>query len=485
MVNNRNQDTRPKPANQVLREVTSEPNKIGATTPYDFESKNLTAYGGLLPLATLLEKLGFQQVVEETLTVKRKTKAMTMYRFVLAMVLACYVGFSRLYHLRFLQREPMLTGILQVLQLPPQSTFWRFLASLHLGVARQVLEVHRRMRQRVWEAAHVQLTDVTLDTDTTVHTLFGNQMGGRKSYNPKNKGKKSYQPILTFLAETKEYVAGALRTGDRPAGPEIAKHLESVFAALPATVKTIYARADSGFYCWDAVQAYEKRNCRFILVARKTARLVAELKAADWQPSPRTDADGQCEFFYQPEGWARPYRFLALRYEKKPEAREADEPEQYQLFDTPEYTYRVFVTDMDAPLDALVGFYRGRATAENLIKEANNDAGLAAHPSHRWMMNANWFQIVMLAYNLNCWLMLFHREESEKVEEMRHTTLATARLRFLFLAAKIWRHAGRVGVSYSDHYEEKGIFERLMNRLRAIVPGASGFAPVIATALRC
>jgi hypothetical protein len=49
-----------------------------------------------------------------------------------------------------------------------------------------------------------------------------------------------------------------------------------------------------------------------------------------------------------------------------------EEPEQYQLFDTPEYTYRVFVTDMDAPLDALVGFYRGRASAENLIKEANN-----------------------------------------------------------------------------------------------------------------
>ena len=51
------------------------------------------------------------------------------------------------------------------------------------------------------------------------------------------------------------------------------------------------------------------------------------------------------------------------------------------MFDTPEYTYRVFVTNMDGPLDALVGFYRGRAGAENLIKEANNDAGLAAHPS--------------------------------------------------------------------------------------------------------
>ena len=43
---------------------------------------------------------------------------------------------------------------------------------------------------------------------------------------------------------------------------------------------------------------------------------------------------------------------------------------------------------------------------------------------------------------LNCWLMLFNREEQAKVETLKHTTLATARLRFLFLAAKIWRHAG-------------------------------------------
>ena len=62
-------------------------------------------------------------------------------------------------------------------------------------------------------------------------------------------------------------------------------------------------------------------------------------------------------------------------------------------------------------------------------------------------------------------------------------TLATARLRFLFLAAKIWRHAGRVGVSYSDHYEEKGIFSRLLDRLRAITPDGQRFGPVLATPL--
>ena len=58
----------------------------------------------------------------------------------------------------------------------------------------------------------------------------------------------------------------------------------------------------------------------------------------------------------------------------------------------------------------MVWFYNQRGGAENLIKEANNDAGLAAHPSGRFDVNGNHFQLAMLAYNLNCWLMLFNRE---------------------------------------------------------------------------
>jgi hypothetical protein len=93
------------------------------------------------------------------------------------------------------------------------------------------------------------------------------------------------------------------------------------------------------------------------------------------------------------------------------------------------------------------------------------------------------FQLVMLAYNLNCWLLLFHRAEAAKTDDLKHTTLATARLRFLFVAAKIWRHAGRVGISYSDQYQERGLFQRLMNRLRDITAGPTGFLPVLATPL--
>jgi hypothetical protein len=100
-----------------------------------------------------------------------------------------------------------------------------------------------------------------------------------------------------------------------------------------------FSRADSGFYCWDAVKAYERNRCEFIIAARKTSPLVERLQTADWKSSPKTDADGQCEFCYQPAEWGKEYRFLALRYLKKPKAKEEKQPEQYQLFDTPEYSY--------------------------------------------------------------------------------------------------------------------------------------------------
>jgi hypothetical protein len=476
MVRSRKQHSSETRARQASNESLSDPNKIGASTPYDFNGKNLTPFGGLLPIATMLEKIGFERLVNDTITVTRKPRIMTSYQFILAIVLGLYVGFARLNQLRFIAGDPIFAGILKIVQLPPQCTLWRFLNSLNIGVPHQILSIQQRMRESVWAASNVRLKKVTIDTDTTVHTLYGNQMGARKSYNPKNKGKKSYQPILSFIAETREFVSGELRNGDRPSGKQIGRHLQEVFQSLPHCVTSIYARADSGFYCWEAVEAYEKFKCRFIVVARKTSRLLEELGAAQWEPSP--DADAQCEFWYQPTGWEKAYRFLALRYEKDAEDEEESE-EQYQLFATKKYKYRVFVTNMEDAIDKAIRFYNLRAGAENLIKESNNDAGLAAHPSRLFVTNQIHFQLAMLAYNLNAWLMLFNRDSAETVESLKHTTLATSRLRFLFIAAKIWRHAGRTGVSYGDHYEEKGLFQRLMKRLRSIKPTAIGFAPVV------
>src|SRR6266545_2093724 len=151
MVTNRSKHSEKRPVKQGPEDIASESNKINGSTPYDFDGKNLTPYGGLLPIITMLEKLGFQSLVEQTLTSKRIPRAMDLYRFLLAIVLGLYIGFPRLNQLRFIARDPIQTSILKVTKLPVQSTFWRFVNAWHRNVARQILNMMRTMRQRVWE----------------------------------------------------------------------------------------------------------------------------------------------------------------------------------------------------------------------------------------------------------------------------------------------------------------------------------------------
>src|SRR6266851_8530725 len=71
MVISRSKHTRKPRVPQASAERPSQPNKINANTTFDFEGKNLTPYGGLFPVATMLEKLKFQELIEEIITVKR------------------------------------------------------------------------------------------------------------------------------------------------------------------------------------------------------------------------------------------------------------------------------------------------------------------------------------------------------------------------------------------------------------------------------
>jgi hypothetical protein len=134
----------------------------------------------------MLEK-GFAQLVEETLTVKPDYTSRRDVPVRAGHGAGRLRRFSRLHHLRFLSgadadghSERCLAAATVYF-----GGFWHAAsggAATAGGAAAHARGVGRRPRP---------IDEVTLDTDTTVHTLFGNQMGGRKSYNPKNKGRRA------------------------------------------------------------------------------------------------------------------------------------------------------------------------------------------------------------------------------------------------------------------------------------------------------
>ena len=89
----------------------------------------------------------------------------------------------------------------------------------------------------------------------------------------------------------------------------------------------------------------------------------------------------------------------------------------------------------------------------------------------------------MLAYNLNCWLLLFNREAQASVETLRHHpgdgAAALSVRGGQDLAAR-----RQNGCQLQRSLSEKGLFERLMRRLRAMAPPGTSFAPVVEGTLR-
>ncbi len=100
----------------------------------------------------MFKKLKFKELGDKVITIKRIPYSMSNYQFILSILIAIYIGFSRLTHLVYIESDPIITGILKVNKLPVQSTFWRFLQSLRIFNLMQLEKINAEMMARVWEA---------------------------------------------------------------------------------------------------------------------------------------------------------------------------------------------------------------------------------------------------------------------------------------------------------------------------------------------
>lgn len=100
---------------------------------------------------------------------------------------------------------------------------------------------------RTW-LENASLEKITLDVDSTVQLVCGNQQGAAKGFNPKKRGAKSYHPVIAFLAEKKIVLNSWFRTGSAYTSNGICEFIKQCAALLPPTIKDVFFRADSGFF---------------------------------------------------------------------------------------------------------------------------------------------------------------------------------------------------------------------------------------------
>ena len=128
------------------------------------------------------------------------------------------------------------------------------------------------------------------------------------------------------------------------------------------------------------------------------------------------------------------------------------------LFEDDKYTHRIFCTNLNGKASKIIADYDKRADVENLVGEAKRE-GLDMVPSSKFKNNYAFFQIVMLAYNIWRYMKIiaqmslpgFRPGQTSILKGIMANTIRIARLKLLFIAAKVASHSGYNKVKYSIH----------------------------------
>ena len=263
----------------------------------------------------------------------------------------------------------------------------------------------------------------TLDTDATLVETHKSE--ARYCY----KHFKAYQPLNVYWAEHELVVHSEFRHGNVPAGYEQLRVFKKALALLPPGVEKVYQRSDTAGYQQDLLKyCAEGRSERFGVIefavgvdvtkAFKTA--VAELGEEDWRPLHR-GIDGElCEtgqqwaevcFVPQWAGHSKngpEYRFLAIREPLCQLELPGLEDQECLPFPTMDFAdqrrYKLFglVTNRDLPGEELIWWHRGRCgKSEEAHAVMKEDLAGGQLPSGNFAVNAAWWAIMILAFNLH------------------------------------------------------------------------------------
>ena len=458
MVKRQKNNSRKKRGRKGFCKKRAKARKITASTAYETCTEQLSPFGGLLALIKFMDLVNFHKIFDSAYHKPSRNPQRGHYLMMVGILMLLFIGFNRIWHFVYVRMDAMLCGFFAVTRLPAASTFWRYVDSLGINQAKSLVKVMSILRERLWQLCDFTFYRMRVDIDTTVKTVYGHQQGARKGHNPKHRGKQGLRPLLAFIQETREYLVGKLRPGTTVTGSEAAAFIADIKNHLPGCVQEVLLRADGEFLSWQSVKAAIEAGFDFI-IANKHCTPVFDSDLW-YQPLKRKQIEyNSC--IYQPGGWSRPCRFVAMRILKE-QKQPADQPQQAVLFEDDKYTYRIFCTNLAGPAHQVTAQYDKRADVENLVGEAKRE-GLDMIPSAKFKNNYAFLQIVMLAYNIWRYMKMIANQSVSADRSQRtvsagnalkgimSNTVRIARLKLLFIAAKVVKDANRDKVKYSIH----------------------------------
>jgi hypothetical protein len=372
-------------------------------------------------------------------------------------------------------------------------TAWRLLSKLDSQLLQGLAAARAQARELAWAqriemcgslpqsmAAGSAVPGLVLDVDATIVLCHSD----KESATPTWKSTFGYHPLLCFLDNTREALAGMLREG-RAGSNTTADHitvLDDALAQIPDAYRhgtPILIRSDSAG-CTFGLLAHIRGlrehgvDARFSVGVAITEPIRQAIQAAkarprDWVPAVDTDGEPRdgaevCELtgLVPDDGYPAGTRFIVRRERPHPGA-------QLSLFDTIE-GMRHQVTATDTPpgdptngsVQYLEARHRTHARVEDRIR-TGKDTGLGRFPSRVFAINQAWLQLALTGIDLLAWTQLLLLDGELAAAEPKKL-----RYRLLHVAARITRTARRTRLRIAETWPWATDLATAFTRLAAL-----------------
>jgi hypothetical protein len=359
-----------------------------------FDERRLVSNAGLLLTASLADRLGIEETVNESVWLDpRAPGAALPGRKVLSLVHGMVAGADSIDDMNVLRAGS--TGLILGHRVMAPSTLGTFLRAFTFGHVRQLDRVLDVTLARAWQAgAGPGDSPLVIDLDSFIGEVYGyEKQGAGYGYTRK----LGYHPIIAARSDTGEVLHIRNRKGKANTQRGAERFVDELLARVRRAGHrgVIVLRADSGFENHKLMRTLERQGVEFSIAVKQTKTikaLIDDIPEQNWTAVPDYPETGEAQIAETKLGTRR----LVVRRTRLVGA-------QAELW--PDWRYHCFVTNRTVPILIADIDHRDHATVELTIRDLKDQA-LAHFPSGRFAANSAWTVIAALAHNLARWTTL-------------------------------------------------------------------------------
>src|ERR1700720_2413305 len=275
-----------------------------------YKHKGLTHCGGTYFLHEFIRVLQLRNYLSRRLAYHRRNSDYSVSQMLLALIYPIILGLDRIETASLLNSNGSFQYLTGLQSFPNPQTLRRFLLNAPDHLRKQLHFANDRLLQRFIHLPEHR-SRLLFDLDSTVVTSFGHQEGAEVGYNPRYRGKRSYDPLLCVEATSSFLWDVELRRGDAGTWAGSEQLLACCFLSSPADIREFRVRADAGFGYGPVLDMLEARPAQYAVVARMTPSLKCALGDLRYERlNPRWEI---AEFDHRPSDWSQARRCIVAR----------------------------------------------------------------------------------------------------------------------------------------------------------------------------